>query len=291
MSTGGQTRLWVRAAARLARALGPAMPEFFGSKLHRPFFMIGSGRSGTTLLANLLARHPSIAVYPSEANELWHADLYPWHRANVNIAPMWVDPYTFTTHSLNRLQWSRVCGIFGAFQFMLRKPLFLNKSVMLTFMLKEIGWHFSDARFIHLYRDGRAVALSYAKKHLDKINRNSSAYALMGITSDFESLVNQSFKHWMEHIEAVERADAQEGFSVAGRLMELSYEELSLAPAECLERILQFMGLGNEGYRLAETAEVDNRNSKVFEELPGRLLRRLTESGASVLERKGYAIQ
>ena len=59
-----------------ARALGRTFPRRFAPMLHDPVFFIGSGRSGTNLLASFLRSHPEISVFPGEANDLWHPALY-----------------------------------------------------------------------------------------------------------------------------------------------------------------------------------------------------------------------
>lgn len=282
-------RMSVRGAARLARIAGPRSPRFFSARLQNPVFMVGCGRSGTTLLASILSGHPAVAVFPSEANDLWHPTLYPWHRTKAGVPPIWVDPLKFTNHSLEHLDWSEIHAVFGAFQLLTRRPVFLNKSVMLSFMLKDIARRFADARFIHMYRDGRAVALSYAKKNLPKIQQNLPAYSVVGVSDDFETLVFRSFDHWIDHIDAVEKADRDIGLTASGRFLEFSYEALTQDPERHLALVLDFMGLKGEGLDLSRQARVDNRNYKMFDELTVFHLERLYARGASTLERKGYA--
>jgi hypothetical protein len=90
-----------RIIAQASKSLAMIAPDFMASKLKNPFFFVGCGRSGTTLLADLLASHPDIAVYPYEANEMWHPTSFPWHRSDVRTPPIWLDPYAFTEASLN----------------------------------------------------------------------------------------------------------------------------------------------------------------------------------------------
>jgi len=280
----------VRAAAKLARTIGPLFPRIFTPQLKNPVFMVGCGRSGTSLLASVLSSHPAIAVLPNEANDLWHPDLYPWHLSRTGLPPMWVDPQRFTNHSLERLDWSEIHAMFGAFQLLTRRPVFLNKSVMLSFMLRDIARHFKDARFIHMYRDGRAVALSYAKMNLPKILKNPAVYASAGISDDRDELMYLSFDHWRAHLEAVEQADREEGLTASGRLLEFSYEELSANPDQHLARVLAFMGLPGDSRELTSQTRIENRNHKVFDELGVVHLQRFIDRGGSTLERKGYAV-
>jgi hypothetical protein len=281
--------LTVRAAARLAKVLGPRSKKHFGSRLRNPVFMVGCGRSGTSLLASILSAHPDIAVYPSEANDLWHPTLYPWHRSRSRVPPIWVDPHQFTNHSLKHIDWSHLRAVFGAFQSFTRRPVFLNKSVMLSFMLTDIIHHFDDARFIHMHRDGRAVALSYAKKNLPKIQQNPEVYASAGVSDDFHALVYRSFDHWVDHIDAVEKADQEAGLSKAGRLLEFSYEAFSQDPEQYLVTVLHFMGVKAETRDVTTHTVISNRNYKISNELSADIVEKLVARGGSTLERKGYA--
>ena len=53
----------------------------------------------------------------------------------------------------------RLRAAFGAYQRLTRGRYLVNKSIMITFMVEYVLDVFPDARFIHLLRDGRSVAL------------------------------------------------------------------------------------------------------------------------------------
>ena len=91
-----------RRAKKAARYLARPAPGYFARKLRNPVFIIGSGRSGTTLLINTLAVHDDIATYSGEANDLWHPQTYPWRDSKHRdfLPPIWVDPEDFTRLSL-----------------------------------------------------------------------------------------------------------------------------------------------------------------------------------------------
>ena len=89
-----------RAYAGGAKSLAAVMPRVFARRVHEPIFFVGCGRSGTTLLARILATNPEIAVYPYEGNELWHPGAFPWYRSHRETLPIWADPYGFTEASL-----------------------------------------------------------------------------------------------------------------------------------------------------------------------------------------------
>jgi hypothetical protein len=82
----------IHAAARRRAARGPADPP-----PRPPLFVVGCGRSGTTILGNLIGIHPGV-TYLNEPYHLWAAidpaldltNLHVRHRARL----FWTDPAT-----------------------------------------------------------------------------------------------------------------------------------------------------------------------------------------------------
>lgn len=65
-----------RASLRLRQAAHlPAL--LAGGHLHRPIFVIGAPRSGTSMLYAILRASSSLAHWPGEAHEVWEADFHP----------------------------------------------------------------------------------------------------------------------------------------------------------------------------------------------------------------------
>ena len=114
---------------------------------------------------------------------MWHPKAYPLRYSNLEKPPIWVDPYKFTQMSLE--DWTprdrrSIRAIFGAYQAICRKKYFLNESAMIVFMIPYILELFPEARFIHMYRDGRAVAFSYAKTEYAKMEAEPAPYKKKG---------------------------------------------------------------------------------------------------------------
>jgi Sulfotransferase family len=282
-----RNRIPVRAVTRL----GALRPEWFARRVRRPHFIVGCGRSGTTLLSDLFDGHPEVASFPSEANELWHPRLYPWHSSELDVPPFFVDPHGFTEASLRDRTPKddlRLKAAFGAFQTLVRRPVFLNKSVMVTFMIDRIVELFPDARFIQLHRDGRAVALSWVKKEARKLEH--PRYRDYGIDGDDRELMETYIRYWQAHVLHIDEAVERLGLRRDGRYFEMSYEGLCAAPQAELGRLADFMGIAAGPFTEADLSHIRNMNHKAQAEL-GDALGPLTEAGREALAAKGHGAE
>jgi hypothetical protein len=142
----------------------------------RPIFIIGSGRSGTTLLRNMLNAHPRIHV-AFEPHFYWYRSLYRKRRP----AHEFLDYYFQTPH----FRWQRVdparvlaqlpagldrsqLGL--AFAAVMRERAarygrvrFGDKTPAHAGALRQIFADFPQARAIHIVRDPRATAVSLSR--------------------------------------------------------------------------------------------------------------------------------
>lgn len=269
-------------------------PEYFASKLQNPYFIIGCGRSGTTLLANTLALHQEIALYPSEANHLWHPRFYPWGQSEFRgrTPPFGFDPQGFTRLSLeyrSSLETKRIRSSFGAFHFLAGVDTFLNKSAMITFMIPYIIELFPDAKLIHIVRDGRAVALSWARKEYRKIQANSEACRAHGIDISCDSLLRAFAESWKLHVQEVDMQSEQYALGSQGKLYELRYEDFCLDPRSSLRELAEFMNVAAESFDRLDYSHITSRNYKHREELEPNIFRELTRIMAPALRVKGYS--
>jgi Sulfotransferase family len=274
-----------------ARTTARVAPQRAERLLGDPVFFIGSGRSGTNLLAKLLASHPNIAVYPSEANELWHPGAYPWWASDRATPPIWKDPYVFTTATLERRtpdQDRRLRAVLGAFQALDRGACVVNKSVMVTFMIAHITSVFPDARFIHLIRDGRAVALSFARFEKRHIATHPQRYRQWGLDLRFEALVEEFARYWRQHISEIETQRTVLGLDASNRLIELRYEDLTRNPGATIEQLASFLAVNVAGFDTGRWPRIDDRNYKVREALTDDSLQRIEHIMEPELSMKGY---
>jgi hypothetical protein len=280
-----------RLSADVAKALAAIAPEQMGRRLHHPYFFIGCGRSGTSWLATLLRSHKDIAGYPYEANELWHPRRFPWALTDQPTAPFWADPHGFTAASLaarSPADDRRLKAVFGAYQFAFGGKAFLNKSVMITFMVPKVLELFPRARFIHVFRDGRAVALSWAIHEGAKIQAHRAPFARFGLDLDREALLERFAEHWTQHILEIERQKARLDLVGRGLLHELRYEDLCEDPSRELRRIARFMDLDPQRFAGTGHAAIADTNAKYRRELPLATIERISSVMQPALAIKHY---
>ncbi|PNW26186.1 sulfotransferase family protein [Formosa algae] len=116
------------------------------------------------------------------------------------------------------------------------KKQFVLKSPAITFILPEIKKMYPNAKYIHLYRHGVAVARSWAKKeYLNKV-----IYAKYYSEDEFvlkcAEYYNDSILEIEQFLEHIPQEDKYH----------ISYEKLSKSPKEELASLLNFIGVNTE---------------------------------------------
>jgi hypothetical protein len=254
------------------------------TKITRPIIIVGTGRCGSTVFHRLLARHPGT---------MWLSglsDRFPtrtgWNRAAVSAMhrPLFrrllggrVQPseaYLFWDY--HAYGFSAPCRdlVRGDVTARVRKQVRAALESQLTpdhdrLLLKITGWPrigylqeiFEDARFVHIVRDGRAVASSLL--HVDfwrgwqgpqgwraGLLSPEDQAAWEGYDRSFTALAGLEWRIQMRAIEAARRGLGPDQF------LEIRYEDFCREPWETCRRVLQFADLPESpGFERAVRAE------------------------------------
>jgi hypothetical protein len=198
-------------------------------------FVVGVGRSGTTLLRLMLDAHPRLAI-PAEThfipglieranagasdNEL---------AASITRARNWGD-FGLEPDELGErvavLDRGGAAAVIRCFYELYAerqgKPRWGDKTPIYVTRMREIGDELGEARFVHLIRDGRDVALSRRRR---------------GMGSG--KPIADTAERWKRRIERA-RAQARR---LKGRYLELRFEDLVDDPAPGLRRVCELVGL------------------------------------------------
>lgn len=280
-------RIITFAKMKLATLLGKKFPGRFETKLHNPLFIIGCGRSGTTMLTSLLRNHKDICSF-SEANEIWDPEGYRWFNKNLNRPPIWYDPIKYTEvwrDYFNGNYRKQLKNIFGCYQFISRKKIFLNKSPMNTFRISDIFEIFPDARFIHIIRDGRAVAFSWAVKEYATIQKHADVYRKRGFFYTFNELIKYTALSWVKNLEEVEKQKRTWKLDDKDIFLEFKYEDFCDKPNEYIDLVCNFLSINRRRLGLDDLSHIKSMNYKWKENLDKNTIDKLNQITIPVLKK------
>jgi len=213
-------------------------------------FIVGCGRSGTTLLRAMLDAHPEIAV-PPEAQFL-----VPTIRARTRFEggghPLPDAILTFLQGQESFRRWGlperevevalapavtvpeALRGLYRTYAARERKLRYADKTPFHVHSLRLLGAAFPEARFVHLIRDGRDVAVS----------RVASGFRPPGIVG--------AARAWRA---AIRRSRAA-GRRLGHRYLEVRYEKLVADPETQIRRLCGFASLDFDDSTLSYFGEV-----------------------------------
>lgn len=212
-----------------AAFMAPA-PEF----LQRPFlFVVGAPRSGTTWVHNLLAAHPQVAGLPGVELALFSRYLavpvahFRRERADIEagrwtqgLAAVWTDAeyHAYVQDFLARVYAGVAARKSGATHIVDKHPNYARYMDLIAEWLP-------NARFVHVVRDGREVAVS-----MMSVNRRKG---------HSPGEVGEAARMWNTFIGAARRY----GAASPQRYHEVRYEALRSDGAGELARLFTFCGL------------------------------------------------
>ena len=144
-------------------------------KLKTPIFLVGSMRSGTTLLADLLGDSPDIAHCPFELKDIWSKF------GNTKMAsPKTGDtecPACFANHASPLIRANLIDAFLARISKLNNKnkdAVFLNKNPHLCNKLEFVDTLFPDARYIWIQRDLYSVVASLKRLFSDVYSRQKT---------------------------------------------------------------------------------------------------------------------
>ncbi len=220
-----------------------------------PFFIVGSGRSGTTLLRLILASHSRIEIPPETWFLLPLVERLPLTTpltpaqveqavaiitSNYRWPDMGIEAGAFAgwARALPAPRLADVMGLIYDHHLRLSdKPRFGDKTPPYIAILPQLSEVYPDAKFIHLIRDGRDVAMSFLDAH----------FAGAAWAADFE---------WTR---AVRLGLAGRGSPLAERILDVRYEDLVLDLEPTVRRICAFLGEAFEPAMLCWREAIDRK--------------------------------
>jgi sulfotransferase family protein len=216
----------------------------------RPVFIVGCGRSGTSILGTALSKHPRVA-YLNEPRHLWFA-AFPqsdvWtHRATARRGRL-----VLAAADANPRQSERLRRLFRSHALIARRPVVVEKLPVNAFRLEFLRTIFPEARFVCIYRNGLEVARSIAADSQqknwfgtngykwDELVRHARASAETRKLPDLcENDVHRGLLEWRLSTESI--VQFVRGMPPESHC-ELSYASFVADPEGTINRVLEFIG-------------------------------------------------
>lgn len=241
---------------RYARTLLLGRP-WHGAERYAPFFIVGSGRCGTTLLRAMLEAHPDLHIPPENVvlrailqdyrrySRLPWSALVPVLLGHMAFHPSWDRfelPLGPVLRQLRELppQGRTLAAVLDAVyraHMTRHKPAAVrwgDKSPFSVLALSDLRRAFPDLRVIHILRDGRDVAASFVEAFRDDLSRAAMV--------------------WLRTIRAADAFRARH----PDRYMEVRYEVLAHRPEDTMRQVARFLGLAFDE-RMLRHHELDLR--------------------------------
>lgn len=225
---------------------------------HKPIFILGNPRSGTSLLRLMLHSHSHISIPPESHFFLWLEDKYKnWNinrledyindlyastkleTWNINYEDLFVFLKKQSISSYGHLT-SLVYYFYSVQEGFSTANYWGDKNSLWIDKLPVIKKHFPDAFYIHIVRDGRDVACSY--RSLNKKTFRSK-YAPK-LPNDIDEIA----KSWQRNVEAVDSFFVEQIDEV--NKITILYEDLIQSPRQTLSHVLNKLSLQVEKEQL-----------------------------------------
>ncbi len=225
-------------------------------------FVVGCYNSGTTLLHDVIASHPSVASLPREGQYCTDQLTIP---SDVGLTRTWaLAPERFVPRPGNepdaeklKRQW---CGMMSD----PRLPVFIEKSIPNAARIEWLNRHFDNAYFIALVRNGYAVS--------EGINRKAG------------QSVEIAAKQWQQS----NRIMLDQLDKVKNKLI-LKYEDITAQPAEQMQGIMDFLELDGSQLLADRKWTVHGVTSNI-RNMNARSLSRLSEEDKEYIYREAHEL-
>jgi hypothetical protein len=243
------------------------------SGIHKHGRIVGDKRSALFKMQNMLHRDRASNA-PHEANAFWirHFGTYEY-KGEGDVTPE-ISAYYRKNVAAAQALWKR--------------PRFVNKNLQHCVRTGALGRIFPDAKFIHIIRDGRAVAYSILNKK-GEANPTMFLLSLKKILGDrYRPERSELFNYGRAWAELVRKAREASAFGPE-RYFELRYEDLITRPHDEIKRVVDFCDLEWYGEFEKNVPLTSNMNAKWRQKADDDQKRDLEESTLELRQALGIA--
>lgn len=242
-----------------------------------PVFIIGCGRSGTTILGKTLSLHPKIK-YLNERRDLWH-QCYPefniWEENILN------PKLCAREKDYSEKETSKLRNLFFREQVLDNASILLEKLPINNFRLNFLKKSFPEAKYIYLSRNGLEVSKSIEKRIQKKNWFTGNKFTLLlqfsGNENTFESDQQKGMWEWTL---SINESDLFFKNLSKDKYYHLSYQDFIENTEDRLKQIYNFLNLNTSEEFLSILSKNISRKNKTITKTDDKLL---LEIGGEIL--------
>jgi hypothetical protein len=288
-------------------------------KISKPIFLMGSGRSGTTVLFHHLSSHPQLCWFSNYSNHLNWIPMMPVTqrilKAGASGSRLAGDSQSnegrkfsvrpaegkklykkvglpsdrkYTEDDYDPVTAARFRKLIWRHIYWSGKPRFITKDTANVQRARLLNKLFPDALYIHLIRDGRAVTNSMIKKNwLPVLDLWWTGDKAIDHVHEYEDPVELMGLHWKYNVEEM----LQLGELVGPRYKEVRYEDLVQNVRGTISEVMDFLELDKTDSWLDELpVKLPNMNEKWRTDLSERQVELLQDRISGMLKTLHYDI-
>ncbi len=263
---------WINSLVFAHFSIEKILPQL--KNVRKPIFILGTGRSGTTILGLVLSMHRDIA-YLNEPKALWHS-IYP-DEDLIGSYSRETAHYRLSKSEATPKVVKSAHKLFGAYLAATFSTRVLDKYPELIFRVPFVKSLFPNAKFLFLVRNGWDTCYSIdgwsdrlgktvgSETHdwwgVDRRKWNFLVEQLVPEHSDLAPHV-ETMKQWTRHTDmaAVEWiVTMREGLRLLDmypdNMLRVNYEDMCLNPREILSGVIDFLELNQDDTKFYQYAE------------------------------------
>jgi hypothetical protein len=239
MEIASYTKAWKRPFSKLKEVglMAAAVPCGYLGLLNNfpknPTFIVGSPRSGTSILRRIISLHPDVTSY-SEAIWVWDYRDMNSMRDHLKLSK------DVSVSDANRIRWT-----FGLWQKLQNKPIFLNKNPRSSVRISYIKEIFPDGKIIHIVRDGRAVVHSVITRIRRESWREKIPLGAFCKPPNWRTIYKLPMieRHAYQWTGIIEEINRQKQTVEPKNWLEIRYEDLCSDTEAVLDKIFSFLAI------------------------------------------------